>query len=286
MDLSLRLALPLPSSDSATSNANDSPKPTPTRSAVPVLLNASAAESTTENTKSNPTPKLGLSLGLALPAHSTSDTADATDAPSSPFLTESAQQIVQLDSCKGVISQIRPFLFVSGAEAASSPEKLAEYHINHVVNCVSDRFPSPQVEGVERTPWHMRDSKQQSLIPYIFPFVTLVEKCRLAVPPKRLLVHCHVGSSRSCSLVIAYLLWRERGVAFRQVFDHVKQLRPISNPNIGFMTQLIQFAEYCKALPLPLPLPGPDSLLIQQQLGGGDNGNQKNIETNSKISKL
>ncbi|KAE8812548.1 Dual specificity protein phosphatase 4 [Hordeum vulgare] len=49
----------------------------------------------------------------------------------------------------------------------------------------------------------------------------------------RVFVHCCHGVSRSNSLVIAYLMWRE-GQSFDDAFQFVKAARGIANPNMGF----------------------------------------------------
>ncbi|GFY91461.1 mitogen-activated protein kinase phosphatase 1 [Actinidia rufa] len=52
-------------------------------------------------------------------------------------------------------------------------------------------------------------------------------------------VHCCQGVARSASLVIAYLMWRERQ-AFEDAFKYVKAARALTNPNMGFACQLLQ----------------------------------------------
>lgn len=48
----------------------------------------------------------------------------------------------------------------------------------------------------------------------------------------RLLVHCSQGVSRSASLVIAYLMWRD-GKEYEETFRRVKAVRGIANPNMA-----------------------------------------------------
>jgi len=50
-------------------------------------------------------------------------------------------------------------------------------------------------------------------------------------------VHCSQGVSRSVTLVIAYLMWRD-GHTFEQAFAAVKAARGVANPNIGFVCQV------------------------------------------------
>merc|ERR1711957_254534 len=54
----------------------------------------------------------------------------------------------------------------------------------------------------------------------------------------RVLVHCHEGKSRSVSMCVAYLIVRER-LNLKEALAFVKCRRRESNPNAGFMKQLL-----------------------------------------------
>ncbi|BFG23097.1 hypothetical protein CerSpe_093710 [Prunus speciosa] len=71
----------------------------------------------------------------------------------------------------------------------------------------------------------------------------------------RVFVHCCQGVSRSTSLVIAYLMWRE-GQSFDDAFQYVEAARGIADPNMGFASQLLQCQKRVHAFPL-----SPSSLL-------------------------
>mmetsp|Transcript_37350 Transcript_37350/g.70144 ORF Transcript_37350/g.70144 Transcript_37350/m.70144 type:complete len:270 (-) Transcript_37350:296-1105(-) len=53
-------------------------------------------------------------------------------------------------------------------------------------------------------------------------------------------VHCSYGKSRSASLVMAFLMHALR-LSLRESFSQLKRLRPVLNPNVGFMKQLMAF---------------------------------------------
>ncbi|KAL0836785.1 hypothetical protein Bca101_088675 [Brassica carinata] len=51
------------------------------------------------------------------------------------------------------------------------------------------------------------------------------------------LVHCFVGKSRSVTVIVAYLM-KKHGMTLTQALQHVQSIRPVANPNTGFIRQL------------------------------------------------
>jgi len=68
-------------------------------------------------------------------------------------------------------------------------------------------------------------------------------------------VHCHRGISRSCTLVIAYLIWGHRHT-LDEAFTRVRQLRPMCDPNLNYLCSLQEWESHVfgHAVPAP-PLP-------------------------------
>lgn len=56
------------------------------------------------------------------------------------------------------------------------------------------------------------------------------------------LVHCMAGRSRSASIVIAYCM-RVFGIGYDEALAKVKSVRPVIQPNTGFVQQLRQLEE-------------------------------------------
>ena len=61
-------------------------------------------------------------------------------------------------------------------------------------------------------------------------------------------VHCQAGVSRSVSIVMAYLLRKQR-IEYNECYEFVKSRRPIAEPNKGFVKQLKAFAREVKDFP-------------------------------------
>lgn len=63
-----------------------------------------------------------------------------------------------------------------------------------------------------------------------------------------ILVHCHMGISRSTTCVMAYLMKYEN-MTMTSAFSLCKRMRPMVSPNPGFMTQLRKYQERLKRIP-------------------------------------
>ena len=57
---------------------------------------------------------------------------------------------------------------------------------------------------------------------------------------EKVFVHCAVGLSRSPTIVIAYIMWKNK-MTFDRAYIFVKLKRPEISPNYGFQTQLKMF---------------------------------------------
>ena len=56
------------------------------------------------------------------------------------------------------------------------------------------------------------------------------------------LVHCHAGRSRSCSLVLAWLMTRRRW-PLKRALEFLQRMRPEAAPNAGYLAALLRLEE-------------------------------------------
>ncbi|KAF1869658.1 hypothetical protein Lal_00017233 [Lupinus albus] len=150
-------------------------------------------------------------------------------------------------------SKVADHVYLGGDAVAKDRDILKHNGITHVLNCVG--FVCPEyfkADFVYRTLW-LQDSPSEDITSILYDVFDYFEDVREHCG--RVFVHCCQGVSRSTSLVIAYLMWRE-GQSFDDAFQYVKAARGIADPNMGFACQLLQCQKRVHAVPL-----SPSSLL-------------------------
>ncbi|CAL0314656.1 unnamed protein product [Lupinus luteus] len=150
-------------------------------------------------------------------------------------------------------SKVADHVYLGGDAVAKDRDILKQNGITHVLNCVG--FVCPEyfkADFTYRTLW-LQDSPSEDITSILYDVFDYFEDVREL--GGRVFVHCCQGVSRSTSLVIAYLMWRE-GQSFDDAFQYVKAARGIADPNMGFACQLLQ----CQKRVLAVPL-SPSSLL-------------------------
>lgn len=133
------------------------------------------------------------------------------------------------------VTEVLPWVFVGGEKAAEDESQLLLKGITGVVNtvafCVDCFFP----DSFEYLPLYLHDRPDQVIFP-LFPLVNrFIERHR--VQGGRVFVHCNQGVSRSCSFVIAYLMWCN-GWCYDRCYEWVRARRTVCSPNAGFYVTL------------------------------------------------
>ncbi|KAI5077013.1 hypothetical protein GOP47_0009078 [Adiantum capillus-veneris] len=145
-------------------------------------------------------------------------------------------------------SRVADYHIYLGSDAvARDRETLRANGITHVLNCVG--FVCPEYFKGElnyKTLW-LQDSPCEDITSLLYDVFDYFEDVR--EQGGRVFVHCCQGVSRSTSLVIAYLMWRERS-SFEDAFQDVKAARGVTNPNMGFACQLLQCQKRVHAMPM------------------------------------
>ncbi|KAL3644483.1 hypothetical protein CASFOL_009663 [Castilleja foliolosa] len=143
-------------------------------------------------------------------------------------------------------SKILDHIYLGSDVIAKNRETLRLNKITHVLNCVgfscSEYFKN---ELVYKTLW-LQDCPSEDITSILYDVFDYFEDVREL--GGRVFVHCCHGVSRSTSLVIAYLMWKN-GQNFDGAFEFVKKARGVTNPNVGFACQLLQCQKRVHAQP-------------------------------------
>ncbi|KAF8977564.1 dual specificity phosphatase 12 [Entomortierella lignicola] len=137
------------------------------------------------------------------------------------------------------MQEVVPGLYISGAPAAESREYLKAMEITHIIQ-VTDvpipRFPGEFIYKLITVP----DMDETNLIKHFNDTYTFIQSA--IDKGGRVLVHCMAGASRSVTIVCAYLM-KSKDLPAVDALKAVAAVRPIAEPNDGFVTQLLLYGK-------------------------------------------
>jgi len=127
-------------------------------------------------------------------------------------------------------------LFIGDYEASVNEQALRKNKISHVLTVMTscERFPYPDII---HQAYNIMDDENVDI-------VSIFEKCHdfieAGIKKSGVLVHCAMGISRSATIVISYLM-KTRKSTFEREYDYLRSVRPIVDPNPGFVAQLKEY---------------------------------------------
>jgi len=129
--------------------------------------------------------------------------------------------------------QILPNLFIGNLRAAKNKDYLKKLGITHILvaSAVEPEFP----KQFNYKCINVDDSDDADLLQHLtgcFEYIDNAVKSGGIV-----LIHCLVGISRSPSIAIAYLMFRDH-LSYEEAAEIVKEKHPLMEPNTGFVRQL------------------------------------------------
>ncbi|MCO5596298.1 hypothetical protein L7F22_050359 [Adiantum nelumboides] len=145
-------------------------------------------------------------------------------------------------------SRVAEYHIYLGSDAvARDREVLRANGITHILNCVGFVCPEYFKGDLEYKTLWLQDSPCEDIISLLYDVFDYFEEVK--EQGGLVFVHCCQGVSRSTSLVIAYVMWREHK-SFEEAFQDVKAARGVANPNMGFACQLLQCQKRVHAAPI------------------------------------
>lgn len=131
------------------------------------------------------------------------------------------------------ISKILDNLYLGSYEDAIDFYKLKNLGITHIVNL--SYLPNPYPNDFVYLKIDLYDDPLENISQY-FNF-TIQWIYDAIMNGGKVLVHCRAGISRSSTIILAFLV-KLFGITLEKAYNYVKNIRPIIQPNEGFVKQL------------------------------------------------
>ncbi|KEG11211.1 putative dual specificity protein phosphatase [Trypanosoma grayi] len=172
-----------------------------------------------------------LRLNEVLNGRNTSELASDADE-----IRMTEERLQKLKAASPQATEILPWLFVGGEEAACDRPQLLAKGITAVVNTVAFAMGNVHDEFFHYLSLYVSDSPDEPIFSLFPVVIRFVEEMR--ANGGKTFIHCHQGVSRSCSFVIAYVMWHE-GMCYDRAFEYVRARRTVCSPNAGFYVNLL-----------------------------------------------
>ena len=130
------------------------------------------------------------------------------------------------------------FLYLGSDLVAQNRDLLKKNGITHVVNCAADYSANYFDYEIKYKKYHLKDHVRENIECVFYDAMSFLEDARRN--NGKVYVHCVQGISRSATICLAYLIFSQK-MNYQDGFNYMKERRPIINPNMTFIAQLICF---------------------------------------------
>lgn len=150
-------------------------------------------------------------------------------------IDETRRELMEMERNKKYLSPeinciIEDKVYLGNYDQAKLKEKLKEIGITHILVCgtgLEKLYPNDfQYEQYE-----IEDLEEEDIKQYFKPAIEFIEKS------DKVFIHCHAGVSRSSTIVIAYIMWKNK-LTFEEAYKFVKSKRSVIYPNDKFKKEL------------------------------------------------
>lgn len=133
---------------------------------------------------------------------------------------------------------IDDFLYHGDIYHASNMNLLKNLGIKHIVNSCDEKLRSEILENFNVLWINVVDDLDTDINRYFQQANDFLLSCKQK--NEKVLVHCHMGISRSSSIVLAYLMKYHHDTLMK-AYSYLLDRRPICSPNSSFLIQLIRY---------------------------------------------
>ncbi len=138
------------------------------------------------------------------------------------------------------INEIKDGLWLGDNYAANNIKDLKKKGIKKILTVMNQTGPIYKSEdGFIHKKFELSDFESENIIKYFGECLNFIDG------KEKVLVHCMAGASRSATIIIAYLMWKDK-MKYDDALDFVQKKRFIVYPNEGFREQLKLFENELK----------------------------------------
>lgn len=135
-------------------------------------------------------------------------------------------------------NEIIPGLFLSSFKIARDINKLQELNIKGIINVTKDILNYHEDKGIKYCNIPINDSWTDNIIDYFDTTHKFIDEHLNR--GENVLVHCFAGISRSATIVISYLMKKNK-LNYKKAYKIVKTKRNKIEPNLSFIGQLFVY---------------------------------------------
>ena len=134
------------------------------------------------------------------------------------------------------ITTISDNLFLSGFREAKNQDLINTYNIDIIIN-VAANCDYKCSDNVVIKKYNLTDDNICDISIYFDEIADYINEN--INNNKNILVHCHLGKSRSVSFILAYLM-KYKNMTLQESYNHISKMRHI-RPNLSFVNMLINY---------------------------------------------
>ncbi|XP_076348657.1 dual specificity protein phosphatase 19-like isoform X4 [Tachypleus tridentatus] len=134
------------------------------------------------------------------------------------------------------VAEVIPRLFIGSQDVAQDLNLLHQMNVTHILN-IATGVPNMFEEEFIYKRISILDLPEANIRIFFEGCFQFIDD---GLQEGGVLVHCNAGVSRSATIIIGYLMNREK-LCLDEALDKVKSVRPFIKPNVGFMEQLKQY---------------------------------------------